>query len=197
VVSARGGTHTRGALATESRRYSEEEGERIFGVKTAGDASAYEGKAKVVKYFEYVHALLDSLGVCFFTGNWASHQGINPDELALFYSFATGIKTPEEELMRIGERIHNVEKLFNVHHAGFSRKDDLPPRRLMEEPIESGPLRGELLKEGDWERMLDDYYDLHNWDLETGWPTKGKLKELNLEECNSKLEEAKKHYQPS
>ncbi len=131
VVSPRGGAHTRGALATESRKFSEKDSQNIFGVKTAGMAQTYEGKAKVVNYFESVHALLDSLGVCFFTGNWASPDGINPAELAQFYTLATGIKTSESELMKTGERIHNVEKMFNVYHAGFKREDDFPPQRLM------------------------------------------------------------------
>jgi len=128
VVSARGGAHTRGAPTTESRKLSPEDSQKIFGVETAGDARAYLGKAEVVKYFEHVNALLDSLGVCFFTGNWTSPEGITPEELARLYSHATGIRTSEKELMKTGERIHNVEKMFNVSHAGFSRGEDYPPR---------------------------------------------------------------------
>ena len=194
VVSARGGAHTRGAPTTESRKLSPEDSQKIFGVETAGDARAYLGKAEVVKYFEYVNALLDSLGVCFFTGNWTSPEGITPEELARLYSHATGIRTSEKELMKTGERIHNVEKMFNVSHAGFSRGEDYPPRRLMEEPIKSGPLKGEQLKQGDWDKMLDEYYNLHGWDQYTSWPTKEKLEELNLPECIAILEKAKQKF---
>ena len=194
VVSARGGAHTRGAPTTESRKLSPEDSQKIFGVETAGDARAYLGKAEVVKYFEYVNALLDSLGVCFFTGNWTSPEGITPEELARLYSHATGIKTSEKELMKTGERIHNVEKMFNVSHAGFSRGEDYPPRRLMEEPIKSGPLKGEQLKQGDWDKMLDEYYNLHGWDQYTSWPTKEKLEELNLPECIAILEKTKQKF---
>ena len=196
VSSARGGAHTRGAPATESRKYSLEESQRLFGIKTAGDAPTYTGKPKIVCYFEYVHSLLDSLGVCLFTGNWTSPEGITPRELAQFYSFATGIKTSEDELMRTGERIHNVEKMFNVYHAGYTRNDDYPPKRLMEEPIKSGPLKGELLDREDWDTMLDTYYSLHGWAQNTGWPTKEKLQELNLPECIERLEQSKLIYQP-
>lgn len=194
VVSARGGAHTRGAPTTESRKLSPEDSQKIFGVETAGDARAYLGKAEVVKYFEHVNALLDSLGVCFFTGNWTSPEGITPEELARLYSHATGIRTSEKELMKTGERIHNVEKMFNVSHAGFSRGEDYPPRRLMEEPIKSGPLKGEQLKQGDWDKMLDEYYNLHGWDQYTSWPTKEKLEELNLPECIAILEKAKQKF---
>jgi aldehyde:ferredoxin oxidoreductase len=188
VVSARGATHTRGALATESRGWSVEDSQKIFGVKTAGIGPAYEGKAKVVTYFEYVHSLLDSLGVCFFTGNWTSPEGVTPEELAQFYSLATGIDLSETGLMKTGERIHNVEKMFNVYHAGFTREEDYPPKRLMEEPVKSGPLKGELLREDDWNKMLDEYYTLHGWDPLTSWPTKEKLEELDLNECIARLE---------
>ena len=188
VVSARGGTHTRGALATECMKYSPKDSQRIFGVETAGDARAYKGKPKIVNYFEYVNSLLDSLGVCFFTGNWTSPEGITPEELAQFYSLATGIKTSEAELMKTGERIHNVEKMFNVSHAGFTRNDDYPPERFMEEPIKSGPLKGEILIRNDWDKMLDEYYHLHGWDQKTSWPTKEKLKELDLQECIKRLD---------
>ncbi len=191
VVSARGGAHTRGALATESRKLSEKESERIFGIKTAGNAQTYTGKAQLVNYYECVHSLLDSLGICFFTGNWASPDGINPAELAQFYSLATGIKTSEGELMKTGERIHNLEKMFNVCQAGFTREDDFPPQRLMEERIQSGPMKGELLNKEDWAKMLDEYYSHHGWDCQTGWPTMEKLKELDLDECLDKLDQKK------
>ncbi len=196
VSSARGGAHTRGAPATESRKYSLEESQRLFGIKTAGDAPTYTGKPELVCYFEYIHSLLDSLGVCFFTGNWTSPEGITPRELAQFYSFATGIKTSEDELMRTGERIHNVEKMFNVYQAGYTRNEDYPPERLMEEPVKSGPLKGELLDREDWDKMLDTYYSLHGWSPSTGWPTREKLQELDLPECIERLEQAKQMYQP-
>ena len=191
VASARGGAHTRGAPATESRRYGREESQRLFGVETAGEGRTYAGKPRVVTHFEYVHALLNSLGVCFFTGNWTSPDGITPQELAQFYSLVTGIETSETALMKAGERIHNVEKMFNVYHAGFTRQEDYPPPRLMTEPIKSGPLRGESLKQEDWDDMLDEYYRLHGWDKSTSWPTREKLEALDLEECVKRLEEAR------
>ena len=82
--------------------------------------------------------------------------------------------------------------MFNVKHAGFTRNDDYPPKRLMEEPIKSGPLKGELLRREDWDTMLDQYYALHGWDKDTSWPTRDKLDELDLHECIEILEQGKK-----
>lgn len=189
VVSARGGAHTRGAPTTEVRKYTPEESQQLFGIQTAGDPRSYSGKPRLVHYFENIHSLLDSLGVCFFTGNWSTPDGINPQELAHLYSLATGIEVSESELLKTGERIHNVEKIFNVIHAGFTRKDDYPPEMFMKEPVKSGPLKGELLQRSEWDKMLDEYYDLHGWDRYTSWPTKEKLMELDLQEWVGRLGE--------
>jgi aldehyde:ferredoxin oxidoreductase len=51
---------------------------------------------------------------------------------------ATGWDVSVQDLEQIGERIWNVERLFNVR-LGKNRKDDLPPRRLLEVPISTGP----------------------------------------------------------
>jgi len=192
-VSPRGGAHTRGAPVTEARQYSEDDSLKLFGVKTAGKAATYEGKPQVVSNMEKICALLDSLGICLFTGTWSSPLGIGPQELAAFYSYATGFEISENQLMKAGERIHNVEKMFNVYNAGFTRFDDYPPKRFMEEPVKSGPLKGELLNKKEWDKMLDEYYSLNGWDVRTGWPTKKKLEELELDECIEMLDRAEEN----
>lgn len=81
----------------------------------------------------------------------------------------------EKEFMQIGERIWNLERLFNLK-AGFSRKDDTLPPRILKEPIKSGPSKGEI---EELDKMLDDYYKVRGWDND-GVPGEGKLKELEL-----------------
>ena len=58
----------------------------------------------------------------------------------------------------------------------------------MEEPVRSGPAQGEFLRREDWDRMLDEYYELHGWERETGWQKKGQLEKLGLEEVAEDLE---------
>ena len=132
----------------------------------------------------------DSLGICYFLATKNTPQGINPGELAQFYSSATGIKLSEIDIMKIGERIHNVEKMFNVYHVGFTREDDYPPQRLMEEPVKSGPMKGELLEKEQWDRMLDNYYELQGWDKSSGWQTRASLEHLDLGEIADDLDKA-------
>lgn len=61
-----------------------------------------------------------------------------------------GIEINEEGLMAIARRGINLEKAFNVLHAGFDRKDDYPPLRYMEEPVKSGPFAGSKCAREKW-----------------------------------------------
>ena len=92
--------------------------------------------------------------------------------------------------MMVGERIHNIEKAFNTLHAGFNRQDDYPPKRFMEEPVKSGPMKGERLSREKWDKMLDEYYELHGWDKESSWQTRKCLEDLDLKKIADDLEKA-------
>jgi aldehyde:ferredoxin oxidoreductase len=87
----------------------------------------------------------------------------------------TGLTYSDDDLLKAGERIWNLERLFNLK-AGFTKKDDTLPPRLLNEPIPSGPAKGEVC---DLHQMLPEYYKLRGWD-EEGKPTKEKLAELDL-----------------
>jgi aldehyde:ferredoxin oxidoreductase len=160
---------------------------RIWGISRIEGPLSYKNKALLVVYYERVQAILDSLGLCLFASNWSSPDLLGPDDLAQLYSAATGNEINEDELMRSGERLHNIEKVFNVLHSGFDRKDDYPPQRFREEPIQSGPLKGERLIEEEWDRLLDEYYGFHKWDVKTGWPTRKCLEDLELKELADDL----------
>ena len=79
-------------------------------------------------------------------------------------------------MFRIGEKIWNLQQLFNLR-AGLTGTDDKLPKRFLEEPAPSGPGKGTVI---DFEPMLKEYYQLRGWD-ENGVPTPEKLKELGLE----------------
>lgn len=182
VVSPRGGTHTRGAPQTEFYRIESDMGKRIWGVETAGVPQEYEGKPKVVIYYERFHALLDSLGLCYFASNWSSPAPgqLGPKEIAELCSAAIGEDFSEESLMEKGEKILTLEKIYNLVHTNFDRKDDYPPEIFMEEPIKTGPFKGEKLNRDKWDKMLGEYYRLHGWDVETSFPKEQTLRTLGL-----------------
>ena len=196
IVSERGGGHTRGCPLTEFasvgqdpsvRVWSKEVSERLFGVPNAGETTSYENKARLVMYYEQFHAILDSIGVCYFMSNWMEPDLLSPEAVARIVSSATNQQTSSSALMQIGERIVVLGKLFNQVHGGFSRHDDYPPARLMEQPVEAGPYKGEKLARSDWDRMLTDYYFAHGWDI-GGCVTENTLAQLGLEGLSNLLE---------
>jgi len=132
----------------------------------------YEGKAELTKHMQDFTAVIDSSGMCLFTIFGLGYiRDYGPILRAI-----TGIPYSDDELMKAGERIHNMERLFNLK-AGFTKKDDTLPPRLLKEPISSGPSKGEVCE---LDRMLPEYYKLRGWDKE-GVPTREKLRELELE----------------
>jgi aldehyde:ferredoxin oxidoreductase len=158
----RGGCHVRGYTISPE----------VLGVPVKLDKDTTDGKAQLDITFQNLTAALDSSGACLF-----STFGIGGDELASMLSSLTGIAYTTEEFMKCGDRIYNLEKLWNLK-AGLSSKDDALPERLLKEPIKSGPSKGSVSK---LPQMLPEYYQLRGWD-KNGIPTDKKLKELNLAE---------------
>jgi aldehyde:ferredoxin oxidoreductase len=68
----------------------------------------------------------------------------------------------------------------------------MPPKRYMEEPIPSGPYKGERAEEDKWNQMLDEFYDLHGWDRETSLQTRSGLAALGMADVAEKLAAAGK-----
>ena len=77
--------------------------------------------------------------------------------------------------MQVGDRIYNMERLFNLK-AGIDPSQDTLPKRLLEDPIPDGPLKGEVAK---LDVMLPVYYKERGWSAE-GIPTEEKLQALGL-----------------
>ena len=192
AVSPRGGTHTRGAPQTEFRGVDPEMGKRIWGIETAGNPQEYDGKASLVIYYERFHAVLDSLGLCYFTSNWSSPDLLGPGEIAHLCTLALGEEITEGRLMHLGERILTLEKIYNLLHTDFGKKDDQPPESFLKEAIKTGPFKGEKLDADKWDEMLSEYYALHGWNHETGFPREQTLKSLNLEKYSNMLKDMDK-----
>lgn len=191
-VSPRGGTHTRGAPQTEFYRVNEDISRKIWDIETAGIPQIYEGKAKLVIYYERYHAVLDSLGLCYFISNWSSPELIGPKDIANLCTAAFGEEFSEETLMEKGEQILTLEKIFNLLHTNFSRNDDYPPNIFFKVPIKTGQFSGEKLEKEKWDKMLTEYYTLHGWNNKTGKPTKKRLEYLGFEKYANLLKKGKK-----
>jgi aldehyde:ferredoxin oxidoreductase len=163
ATSPRGGCHERGLVTRE-----------VFCAPPPIDRFAIEGKAEVIKEVQDETAVLDSLGFCVFVMHNAK---ITMGDLAELYTAATGFETSERDLWKAGERIWNLERIFNIRE-GFTYKDDTLPKRLLIEPIPEGPSRGHVVE---LHELLKDYYKVRGWNNE-GIPEKWNLDELDLEE---------------
>jgi len=120
------------------------------------------------------------------TGIGCIFAGIPTALFASMLASATGISEfgDREYLSKVGERIYNLERIFNMRE-GFTRKDDSFPARMTTEPLKNAGLAEEqIIRNPD--ALLDEYYQLRGWD-ENGTPTSEKLRELGLDEIVTEI----------
>ena len=191
TTSTRGGGHTTGTVNDARFGYDQHNIAKlmsIFGISDPIEPTEYEGKANLVMYMEVLHRVNNSLGICHMnTVHW-DFGLMDLSHLSELYSLATGWETTVEELKFIAMRQLNLEKAFNLRHTDFARKDDLPTPRDMSEPIPTGALAGRKMDQEKFNRMLDEYYDLHGWDRETSFPKRKTLADFGLEYVADDLE---------
>ena len=134
-----------------------------------------EDKGRLVKWLYDSRAVLESLPICVFAIR--NILGIDMRPWLDLYHACTGVDCTLDEFIKIGERIVNLERAYIVRE-GFRRKDDTVPRRMLEEPILENytPPIGKNL-----DLMLDDYYTIRGWDIQSAIPKEEKLKELDLD----------------
>ncbi|MGE4483912.1 MAG: aldehyde ferredoxin oxidoreductase family protein [Oscillospiraceae bacterium] len=158
ATSNRGGCHVRGYLTSPE----------ILGVPIKTDPLVTEGKPALLKLFQDLTSLIDSSGICLFTT-----FGLGLPEIASQYREAVGTDETDEEILLKGERVWNIEKVFNI--AAGVEKDTLPPR-LLEEKVPTGPAAGKV---AELSAMLGEYYSVRGWDSE-GVPTAEQRAKLGL-----------------
>ena len=148
-----------------------------YGLRPPTEVDRFEekGKGKASKILHDFGIIPDVIGLCKFY----IYAGLTPDDLALQISYLTGWEVDGKELLKIGERVYNLQRMFNVRE-GITRKDDQLPERVKRIP-EFGKYASvpeSAIKH--YDAMLDEYYEARGWN-EDGIPTREKLKELGLE----------------
>lgn len=143
----------------------------------AVDRFAEEGKADIVIFNQDKNALSETGCICAFANDWGDWY---PRLFGKMLVAATGIKefADWDYLNKVGERIWNLDRAFNVRD-GFDRAQDTLPQRIQSEPLHTSkaPGEGEVVRTLD--KFLDEYYQLRGWTNE-GIPTRKKLEELGL-----------------
>jgi aldehyde:ferredoxin oxidoreductase len=160
ATSNRGGCHMRGNMV----------GLEVLGLPKLIDRFQVQGKSSFVILHQNTSAAIDSLVICKFT-----NMGVADEYFARVLSAVTGIPYATGDLVKVGERVWNLERLYNLR-AGFSCKDDTLPPRLLQEAPTDGPSKGWVVQ---LEPMLKEYYRGRGWD-ENGVPGPAKLEELGL-----------------
>jgi aldehyde:ferredoxin oxidoreductase len=135
-----------------------------------------KGKGKAVKILQDGLVVPDILNTCKFF----MYADITLEHLADIFAAATGWDVNAQDLITVGERVLNLQRMFNMRE-GLTREDDHLPERVAGQP-DSGFYENEArCAISDFDSMLDEYYEARDWDLKTGIPSKEKLKQLGLE----------------
>jgi len=161
ATSNRGGCHLTGYMASLE----------IFAAPKKIDRFTTAGKPDLLVLKQNQKAIEDSLVICTFAG-WA----LGLDYYARFLKAITGIEFDVIRLTQIGERIYNLERLFNIRE-GFTKNDDTLPSRFLNEPLKEGASKGHIIP---LESMLEQYYFVRGWDKE-GVPKKELIKNLEID----------------
>ncbi|MFW9904085.1 MAG: 3-hexulose-6-phosphate synthase, partial [Candidatus Thorarchaeota archaeon] len=167
ITSNSGGTHLKAYTVIQE----------VLSLPHFVDPFVEENKAELVKTMQDVFAVLDSAEWCKFTSMAVfSTLKSEIDIYAKLLTTATGFYIDEIEFRRIGERIYNLERLFNVRE-GLTEANDVLPLRFQEEPLPEGPAKGHIVDIND---LLKKYYYLRGWG-DSGIPSDRKLEELGIQ----------------
>ncbi|NHJ20777.1 MAG: aldehyde ferredoxin oxidoreductase [Candidatus Lokiarchaeota archaeon] len=162
ATSTRGGCHLTGYLASLE----------IFAAPKKIDRFTIAGKPDLLILKQNQKAIEDSLVICAFAG-WA----LGLDYYARFLKAITGIDYDVMKLLEIGERIYNLERIFNIRE-GLGRGDDILPPRFINEPLQEGFSKGSIVP---LKTMLEQYYFIRGWD-EQGIPKLETLEKLGIKQ---------------
>jgi len=155
---------------------------QIFGDPPKVDADwvkGTKGKALFSVWSENFVSLFNTLVTCMFgAATQFMMVGFGPTTYAEILNKITGWDVTYEELMKVGERVFNLQRVFNYRLKGWDAKDDRFADKLSYEPGTVGIYRGKLVP---WDTVLKEYYAIRGWSSE-GIPTKAKISELKLDD---------------
>ncbi|MFW9908652.1 MAG: aldehyde ferredoxin oxidoreductase family protein [Candidatus Thorarchaeota archaeon] len=177
VTAARGADHLYAFPVLDEAGFDEDIKKR-FGeeyLPEMADRLNPKYKGIMVKECEDFMVMVESVGLCKY-GTQIPPE-FYYDDVALALKVHNGLDLSSAELQEIGERIVNLNRLFNARF-GVTRKDDCLPDRLTKEKAPLGPSAGEVVE---LDQMLDEYYSVRGWDQTTGLPLKETLERLGLE----------------
>jgi len=182
--------------------------ERFWGGREAVDFSTYDGKARAAKIIQDRQYAKECLVLCDLVwpvlddASTEDHVG-DPTLESQLFSAVTGLQINEEELNRVGERVFTLNRAIQLRDGRRGRKDDAlsetcfiereePPADIFDiyNPDRVLPGKGDelishkskALDRKQFEKLMDEYYELRGWDVQTGLLKKGMLQELAIDD---------------
>lgn len=165
--------------ATATRGGSHHDTRPTLQYGTEHDNTTPDGKPEFAMHNQHFTAVGDSLTQCRFVSE-RGFGGMLNDHYPRMINAVTGWDLSLEDVERIGERIWNLERAFNVRE-GIGREQDVLPHRVMHEPVPEGMHKGMHCPPDELNGMLDNYYALRGWTPD-GVPTPERLQTLELAE---------------
>jgi aldehyde:ferredoxin oxidoreductase len=181
---------------------------RFWGSELGADFSTYDGKGLAAKMIQDRETVKESLVVCDYLfpimelASTEDHVG-DPALESKILSAVTGNEVDEDSLNKIGSRIFNLQRAIMVREGHNGRDSDYPPEFNFMHPVEFDPLnldclvpgkdgeifsrKGTVLDRKEYEGMRDEYYEIRQWDVSTGFQTKESLEDLDLSEVGDDL----------
>ncbi len=141
--------------------------------------------SRLTKWVEDYNTIFICLGMCHRT---PVTQHFDLEILTELYNATTGLDITPSQLRKAGERVWNLQRAFNQREGAYSVHDK-PPKRVQNEKLIIGDKEYPPLTEHRVYDLLKQYYEERGWNTENGKLTKEKLKELDLREINSDLDE--------
>jgi aldehyde:ferredoxin oxidoreductase len=162
-------TSNRGACHLRGYTPAAEVVGNVLGPSTVSDPLEWKGKAEMNVIFQNVHAVTDCMDMCKF-GTFSESL----DSYAAQYEAMTGIPADAALLLKVGERVYNLERYYN-NLAGLGEGSDTLPKRFTEEASTEPGSKGQVCELAE---MLPEYYKIRGW--ENGVVPEAKLKELEI-----------------
>ncbi len=177
ATSSRGADHLRSRPTLEIFDLPAEFTEQVYGQPIDPNPTSYKSKAVVVTFSETIYAVVDCVGICkFICHGFNSPRNLNYDHFRDLIYLATGLEFSKEELVQVGRRVVDLERVINMRE-GITRKDDTLPARYFDEEMTGRKTKGHRIDRVQFAQMLDEFYALHGWDKE-GRPARERVAEF-------------------
>lgn len=137
--------------------------EKIYGKGVNNDPTSYKAKEKAVYFSDNIFAVIDSLGICkFICHGFNSPHFVDYSWMKKLIHCASGWEFEKNDLIEIGKRVIDIERMFN-NREGISRIQDTLPKRYFDDPMPLKIAKGHHIDRKEFANLLSRYYKLRNW----------------------------------